>query len=99
MTVEELDRVRPEIARLCERYGLVELSVFGSTARGRAAPGSDVDLLYVRGPRAPRGLAFFGLQQELEALLGQPVDLVPKTGLHWAIRDRVLRDAEVIYAA
>lgn len=78
---------------------VVELSVFGSAVRGDAGVNSDVDLLYVRGSNAARGLAFFSFQRELESLLGRPVDLVPKEGLHWAIRDRVLNSAEVLYAA
>ncbi|GLX02856.1 nucleotidyltransferase family protein [Microtetraspora sp. NBRC 16547] len=99
MTREELEVLRPAIADLCARYGISELSVFGSTVRGESTTSSDVDLLYVRGPRAVRGLAFFGLQEELEALLGCSVDLVPKDGLHWVIREGVLSDAEVLYAA
>ncbi|GGK99927.1 nucleotidyltransferase [Sphaerisporangium melleum] len=99
MTMEELDRLRPAIAELCAGYGVVELMVFGSTARGEARRDSDVDLLYVRGFHAIRGLAFFGLHTELEALLGHSVDLVSKDALHWAIRDEVLGEAEVLYAA
>lgn len=99
MTLEDLAPLRPAIAELCAKYGLVELWVFGSTVRGDAGVDSDVDLLYVRGVNAVRGLAFFGLQRELESLLGRPVDLVPKEGLHWVIRDRVLNNAEVLYAA
>lgn len=97
--MSDLRSAHTEIARLCAKYGVVELSVFGSTARGDAGEDSDVDLLYVRGPEAARGLAFFGLRHELEALLGHRVDLVPKDGLHWVIKDQVLGDAEVLYAA
>jgi predicted nucleotidyltransferase len=32
-------------------------------------------------------------------LLGRPVDLVPKSGLKAAIRDRVLAEAETLFAA
>ncbi|MFC0860724.1 nucleotidyltransferase family protein [Sphaerimonospora cavernae] len=99
MTREELERLLPAIAELCVRYGVAELSVFGSTARDEATAASDVDLLYVRGPRAVRGLAFFRFRDELEAVLGCSVDLVAKDGLHWVIRERVLSDAEVLYAA
>lgn len=95
----ELNAVRAAIAELCAKYGVVELSVFGSAARGDDDTASDIDLLYVRGPNAARGLAFFGLRQELESLLHRSVDLVPKDGLHWAIRDRVMDDARVLYAA
>jgi predicted nucleotidyltransferase len=96
--MSDLDSVRTAIGELCAKYGVVELSVFGSAARGDDDE-SDIDLLYVRGPNAARGLAFFGLRQELEALLHRSVDLVPKEGLHWAIRDRVMGDARVLYAA
>lgn len=99
MTLEELEPLRPAIAKLCARYGVVELLVFGSTARGDADPDSDVDLLYVRGPDAVQGLAFFGFHDDLEDLLHRHVDLVPKDGLHWVIRERVLGDAEILYAA
>jgi hypothetical protein len=33
------------IAELCRRYGVRELSVFGSATRGDMRPDSDVDLL------------------------------------------------------
>jgi len=51
--MEDLESLRPAIAALCAKYGVVE----------------------------------------------RPVDLVPKDGLHWVIRERVLGDAEVLFAA
>ncbi|MCK9900128.1 nucleotidyltransferase domain-containing protein [Frankia sp. Cpl3] len=38
------------IAEVCRRYGIAELSVFGSVARGDDTDESDVDLLYVLAP-------------------------------------------------
>ena len=73
--------------------------MFGSTARGEAGLASDVDLLYVRGPDAVRGLAFFGFQEELETLLHRHVDLVPKDGLRQVLRERVLGDTKILSAA
>lgn len=35
------------LARVCARYGVIELSLFGSVARGDAGDESDDDLLYV----------------------------------------------------
>lgn len=99
MTLEELRRLRPALAALAARYGLTELAVFGSTARGEATPASDVDLMYVRGAEAPQGLEFLALQSDLEDLLGRKVDLVPRDGLHWVIRDQVMEDSEILYAA
>ncbi|MEV6359578.1 nucleotidyltransferase family protein [Nocardia asteroides] len=99
MRREELTLLLPAIRELCAQYGVTELAVFGSVARGEATDSSDVDLLYVRGPHAIRGLAFFELADQLAELLGTPVDLVPKAGLNQVIRDRVLAEAKVLYAA
>jgi predicted nucleotidyltransferase len=93
------DALRTQIAALCREYGIAELSVFGSVARGDDRPDSDVDLLYVRAAQSVFGWEFFGFQEELEALLGRSVDVVPKDNLHWVIRDRVLADSRVVYAA
>ena len=95
----DLASVLPQIEELCRRYGLTELSVFGSVAHGQERSDSDIDLLYVRGPNSRAGLQFLRLKDELEQLLGRSVDLVPKDYLHWIIRDRVLDDAQVLYAA
>jgi predicted nucleotidyltransferase len=59
--------------------GIRRLSLFGSVARGDAAPGSDVDLAVDLDPRA--GIDLFGLtalQQRIADLLGRPVDLLPE---------------------
>jgi uncharacterized protein len=99
VTMDEIKALRLRLAELCQKYGIAELSVFGSAARGDARPDSDVDLLYVRVPGNDLGMSYFDLQDDLEKLFGRPVDLVPKEGLHRVIRDQVLADAQVLYAA
>lgn len=68
----------PEIARrlrpVCHRHGITALDVFGSVARGEASAGSDVDLI-AKFRRVP-GLDFVTAIEEMEALLGVPVDLL-----------------------
>jgi len=89
-----------ELADVCRRYRVRELALFGSAARGQAGPGSDLDLLVEFQPGAHIGfLALAALGRELSALLGRRVDLVPKRGLKPLIRDEVLREAEVVFAA
>lgn len=95
----DFEALAPQLAELCRRYGVVELFVFGSVARGDDRPNSDVDFLYVNDPENVLGMEFFGLQEELEALLGRKVDLVPKDYLHWVVKDRVLAEARPLYAA
>ena len=99
-TLEQLRSESTTIARICARYKVAELSVFGSTARGDAGVGGDIDLLVTFQPDAAIGLiAFNRLRRELEEGLGRRVDLVPKDGLKPLIRDEVLSQAQVLYLA
>ena len=91
-----------DIARLkdvCDRFGVIELSVFGSVAVGKASPASDIDLLYVAGPTARLGFAMNRLEDELSDLFGRPVDLVARKSLHRMLRDHVEQEARLLYAA
>ena len=70
---------RQVIAELCERYGVVRLEAFGSALRDDFKPGeSDLDLLVEFGPMEPyaRVDAYFGMLEDLRALLGLEIDLV-----------------------
>jgi len=87
------------LAEICRRYGLAELAVFGSAARGELQPGSDIDLLYVPNPDAHLGWRIEELAEELSALYGRPVDLVSKRHLHELLREQILQDARIVYAA
>jgi len=67
------------IPRLCDKYGVRSLAVFGSAASDRFHPSrSDLDLLVEFRPMPPAQHAdsFFGLWEELESLFGVPVDLI-----------------------
>ena len=87
------------LAEVCGRYGLAELAVFGSVARGDAGPDSDVDLLFALAPGARLGFAVFDLEDELADVFGRPVDLLSKDSVHRLLRDEVLSEAKVLYAA
>jgi hypothetical protein len=87
-----LTEKKADILRLADRYGAVNVRIFGSTARGDDGPSSDIDMLVDAGPkRAP----FFpaGLKEDLEMLLKRRVDVVTPGALHWYIKDQVLREA------
>jgi predicted nucleotidyltransferase len=70
---------------------VTNLRLFGSVARGQDTPGSDADL--------PPGMRLFGLgrvQEELEAIVGTRVDLVPAGDLKPAVPARAERDLVVL---
>lgn len=100
--VIEIDGSQVDLARVavvCARYGLAELALFGSTARGEAGRNSDVDLLYVLAPDARLGFAIDDLEDDLAQLFGRKVDLVSKKALHRLLRDEVVAQARTLYAA
>jgi predicted nucleotidyltransferase len=94
----QVDEVK--LVDLCQRYRVRELSLFGSAARGKMRPDSDIDLLVEFLPNAGVGLLeHAGLMLDLQELLGRKVDLVSKNGLKPRIRPCVLADAQLVYAA
>jgi uncharacterized protein len=83
---------REEILRIAAQHGAYNVRIFGSVARGEDGPGSDVDLLVDVGPIHSSWFPA-GLIVDLEDLLGCKVDVVEPEGLHWYIRERVLKEA------
>ncbi|MGC3985744.1 MAG: nucleotidyltransferase family protein [Pseudorhodoferax sp.] len=77
---------------MAERFGVLDLALFGSVARGQASEHSDVDLL-VRFDGPATSERYFGLMFYLEDMLGQPVDLVTDKALRPELRSHVERDA------
>ena len=89
-----------EIAKVCARYQVKELSLFGSAARGELGVESDLDFLVDFLPGARPGLlGVVALSRELGELLGRHVDLAVKPALKPRIRPGVLAEAKLVYAA
>lgn len=76
---------------LARRFRVTGLALFGSTVRGEARDGSDVDILVsFDGPATSE--RFFGVQFYLEDLFGCPVDLVTEKALRAELRPLVERE-------
>ena len=96
----QLDFDTDALARFCIQRRILRLALFGSTLKGAATPGSDVDLLVEFEPGQEPGLmALAEMEAELSAMLrGRSVDLRTPHDLSRYFRDEVLRTAEVQYA-
>lgn len=73
-----VEAARPELARLCERFRVQRLELFGSAAEGRFDPdSSDLDFLVAFQPLPPAEHAdcYFGLLDALGALFRRRIDL------------------------
>lgn len=89
---EALAAHRDEVLRIAASHKALRVRVFGSVARGEDGPDSDLDLLV----DFADGTSLFDLVHlgdELEDLLGVPVDIVSTGGLRGARGERMLADA------
>jgi uncharacterized protein len=78
--------------QLAQRYGVLRLALFGSTARDSASAESDIDILVAfDGPATSQ--RYFGVQFYLEDVLGRPVDLVTEKALRTELRPHIEREA------
>ena len=98
---KDLEIIKEKIARkkdfLRETYGVEEIGIFGSVARGDSSANSDIDIAIELNHTVPVGLfEFAGIQFYLEDLLGKKVDLVIKTGIKPIIRNRILNQLIVV---
>ena len=89
-TMEMLLEQRTAILSAVAKHGASNLRVYGSVARGKARPGSDIDVLVdMEDGRSLLDLA--GLHLELEELLGHPVEI--GTDVKPRLRSRVHAEA------
>ena len=87
-----------QLASLCRSNDVAFLGMFGSVARGEATEQSDIDLL-VRFSKRKSLLTVIGFEDALAQAFGRPVDLVTESALSPYLRDRILKDVQVIYEA
>ena len=86
---EILETLRKEKSYLQENFGLVSIGLFGSYAKGKETPDSDIDVLVEL--TEPRFNFLAGLQIHLERKLGKPVELIRKRK---GLSERFLRRIE-----
>lgn len=100
MSQARIDIPKDAVAAFCRKHHIRKLAFFGSVLREDFQPGSDIDVLVEFDPMCRVGLIrLAGLQRELSALLGRPVDLNTEGFLSPYFRDEVLREAEIHYVA
>jgi|WetSurSiteA1Bulk_404760.scaffolds.fasta_scaffold162600_1 uncharacterized protein len=97
--MEKLEKIRSILRahdlEIRERYGLFNLAVFGSMARGEDRETSDVDI--IADAERPIGLiALCGAENFLTGLLGIKVDLVLRRSVRSELRDLIFSEAIAI---
>jgi len=91
-----------KLKRLCRKYGIARLALFGSAARGEMTPDSDIDLLVEFSPGSKVSLFDIPAMQEAFSAVfgGRKVDIATPEILENPYRRKtIMRDARVLYAA
>ncbi len=89
------------VAAFCERWGIAELSLFGSVLREDFGPDSDVDVLISFRPSTDWDYWHWPeMLDGLKSIFGRPVDMVVEQALSNRFRrERILSEREIVHAA
>jgi uncharacterized protein len=87
-----------KLVEICKANGVTMVGLFGSMARGEATENSDIDLL-VQLAKPKSLLSLVALERQLSDALGRKVDLLTEAALSPYLRDRILGELQVLYAA
>ena len=88
-------QLRPIVLRVTQEYGVTNVRIFGSFARGEQRKTIDIDLL-VDLPDTMSLLDLSGLKIDLEEALKRKVDVVPARSIKLALRDRIFAEARAL---
>ncbi len=93
---EILDILRQNKPDLLDKFGVLDIAVFGSTARGDRSPDSDIDIHVELRKESLEFYNFMDLKFFLEEILDSKVDLGIKDSIRKELKDRILEES--IYA-
>lgn len=97
MTTNAFQQIRSHrnaIFTLASKHGIGNIRVFGSALKTGTVP-NDIDLLVSVDPGRSL-IDLIAFSQEVERILGSPVDVVAERGLSPYLRDAVLKEAVAI---
>ena len=90
-----IERIKQSLLPILRRYGVTKAALFGSTIRNQMRADSDVDIL-VQIDSDISLLDFVGLKLELEQALKRNVDLGEYDTVKPLLRERILKEQEII---
>lgn len=104
MNRTKIEMPKQKIAEFCQKWKIVELSLFGSVLREDFRPDSDVDVLVTFAPDARYSLFdLVHIEEELKEILGRNVDLVERNAVerseNYIRRQHILSSVQTIYVA
>ena len=95
---------KDKIAAFCEKWKIVEFSLFGSVLTDEFRPDSDVDVMVEFAEDARWGMwDLYDMEEGLKAIFGRKVDLMTRRSIvrseNYLMRKSILAGARTFYAA
>ena len=104
MSKQKISIPRKKIVDFCQRWKVVEFSLFGSALREDFRSDSDIDVLVTFAPNTHVSLFdLVDMEDELKNVFGRKVDFVEKESIlhseNYIRRKNILENTKVVYAA
>jgi len=95
---------KEKVSSFCQKWKILELSLFGSVLRDDFGPESDIDILVTFRKDAKHTLFdLVHMEDELKDIFGREIDMVSRRGIEFSRnylrRSTILNSAEIVYAA
>lgn len=89
---------KKKIENFCRKHHIAYLALFGSVLTSNFTKKSDVDILVKFEKKyIPHLFSLMGMESELSAMIGYPVDLKTPNDLSPYFREEVLTKAKILY--
>jgi len=96
----DLEKYQSEIDRICQKYNVKKLTIFGSALSDQFEESSDIDFLLELKTTDGGIKKYMNIKFELEKLFIRPVDLVmPKAITNQRIKKYMYSNTREVYAA
>jgi len=95
MKADQIEELKNTLVDVLRKHDVKKAALFGSIVRGEATDESDIDLLVeFEGRKSLLDLA--GLKLDLQEIVRRNVDVLTYKSLHPLLKERILREQEVI---
>lgn len=103
MIITAINLPMEKIADFCNRWQVVEFSLFGSVLRDDFRPDSDVDVMVEFAPDAhPTFTILDQMEDHLHQIFDRDIDLITRQGIettrNYLRRQEILSSAQIVYA-